>query len=729
MGRKEGPLRIAINDWLNTNPITKWIKDYVKRVVDRRNEWNDLWDAAVKEMGIIDTFQGAFNVLLAFGWIFAGIDWCKGSLNYYAKGKPDVQWKKKIETFWKNAFDDTEIADIIDGVGTFTSEPILQLFEKFTPEDVQDPRAFIRRFHGTMLGMSLAPGMLSTLMEALSLGQVDTPAEVMKSIYWNFGFGFMGWQTIAPLMTAGMLRHLERYYNEKFRPQNFSASELRDLFALGEINEDRFKKEAAQLGWSDDDYLLWRRLAFRNLSEGDIHAALKTKLITEEQWMVRLRALGFDPSDFKLLYDLNITEDVDEAKTVTLSTAKAALREGLMGEAEFRTILSELGKNEREIELLLNLQREQAEQDLKRLTVAQIRSAWEENVLGDNEASHWLAENHFGPTEIALLMRTWSAEIEPVFRRLNKGTVVGAYIAAVLNRAQAALKLQEIGFAPDDARLELDLAEARSPELFGLPVPAPLRHLTPGILGQLLEADLISPAVMYEKLLAQMFSDEDAALMVQAAMIRASEEPRPVSQLLIERAYIAGVLARSDAYARLIAIEFLEEDANLILDTVESEYPAVFAPETVQAVRIPTVGALVEALRLSIIETGEFYARMFELGYNRESADMYLALATTGERKSVKTLTKAEISNMYERDFFDRSTSMIRMMQLGYNDQDASLILRLVKSGIEDTDTWKNMLKGILTVSQAVEQLFSMGFTMDEVTEAFNKIAEEEESA
>lgn len=80
-------------------------------------------------------------------------------------------------------------------------------------------------------------------------------------------------------------------------------------------------------------------------------------------------------------------------------------------------------------------------------------------------------------------------------------------------------------------------------------------------------------------------------------------------------------------------------------------------------------------------------------------------------------------------EIFDLATSMIYMMGLGYADQDASLILRTVKSGIEFTEVWKSMLLGITTPESAVEQLFGMGFTIDEIELAFEGLAEVEEHA
>jgi len=569
--------------------------------------------------------------------------------------------------------------------------------------------------------------MLATALETVSLGQIETPMEVAKSVYWNFGLGFLGWQSIAPMMNAGMLSVLERHYQEQFRPTRFSAAELRDLFALGEIDEDRFLWGIQELGWRDPDIDMWRKLAFKNLSEGDVNEALKRGYIGAPEWQERIRALGHDPDNMALLYHLNIADDVEEAKTVSLTTSKRAFREGLLSEAEFRGLLDALGKSDQEIDLLIALEVEGRESDQKILTVSQIKNAWEENVLSDQEATHWLSEHGFEATEIKLVMDTWKADAEPVFRKLNKGTIIGAYVAAVINRNEASLKLIAVGFRPADARLELDLAEARAPEVFGLPAPAVSRHLAPGILADMLAATLITPEDMYHRLIEQDYEQEDAELLVAAAILRAEDLDVPLTQLTVERAYIVGVLDRTRSSEKLAEMEFDEDEINIILDTVEQENPVVFFPESVQAIRVPSIGALVEATRVGIITDLEFHARAAELGLTREGAEIYLALALQTERKRMKGLTKSEISNLYEVQKFDYGMSMMRMMGLGYNNEDASLILWMDRPDLVDHEVWKLLINKMITPTNAFAQFLAEGYTDEEIDEAIERLAQNDQ--
>jgi hypothetical protein len=184
---------------------------------------------------------------------------------------------------------------------------------------------------------------------------------------------------------------------------------------------------------------------------------------------------------------------------------------------------------------------------------------------------------------------------------------------------------------------------------------------------------------------------------------------------VVERAYVAGVIDRARALAQLVDLDFTPAAAETIVQTVEAENPVVFAPESVQALRVPSTSALVEALRSGIIDEAAYFARMTEAGFDRATSDMYLNLAIRSERKKEKTLTAAQILEAYSRDFINRAQGMSRLTSMGYGEADATMLLRFEKSGIEDTEPWKLLLSGALAPEDAFAQLSGMGFTVKEI--------------
>lgn len=718
----KGWLRRAIEDWFENNAIAEWLRGWNERTQERNAEVQQIAETATRKWTLLSPPAAISYVIMGLIYQLTGAEFARRSLENSVGGEDAADPSTEVAELLTQVFSRPEFREFSEITGAVITEPILSIFEQYAGDDQTDPKEFARAFHGFMGGLTGAAGIADTVIETLSGGQVEGAGRMLNSMYWSLGLGFLGWQTLAPLLEHGLQPGLERYYLRLYRPQRFGAGDLRDLYALGEISLDEFAEQGRTLGWRDQDLEKWMKLAFRTLPASDIFTLYQEGHITKEEATSRLRALGYDPGDLPLLFLLNPKDDAKEARAVTVSTTKAAYKERLISEDEFRANLAELNYSPREIELQLALLQQQVEQESKALTTAQIENAWEENILTDTEALHWLQLNGFGETEAGLLLSTWKAEAAPTFRKLNKGTITSAYVQGVLDRSQAKLKLEAVGFAPEDATLELDLAEARNPAAFSGPTGGLRRQLSPGTLARLLESRLIDAETMNAKLIEAGYSEADAELQTQLAMQNAAERARPLTQGVIQEAYVTGVINRQEAFSRLEALELTAEDAEIFLQTVELSHPAVFAPETVQSVRVPSVGALTEALWAGILDEQEFYARMAELGYGREGADIYKALAFTTDPVKTKTLTPAEIVDAYGEEFIGFGEAMQRLIEQGYTNQDALLKLRLRTNVIKDMEPWQNMLAGLIAPEAAFDQLFGMGFTPEEIETALSEL-------
>ncbi|MFZ1060741.1 MAG: hypothetical protein WAP47_16280 [Candidatus Rokuibacteriota bacterium] len=710
-----GRLRRAIEDFAETNPLTEWIREQA-RIGQERTQ------AALPPL--LEILGHPFRLGLALPLraiaLFVGYqttgngDTLKALVNLAAP--PDTnEFLRRYAQFWRQAFASTAEAGTIEAIGALISEPMFAAIAGLQLQEGEDPESFLRRIYGVAASLIIVPGMAAGLVELAGIGQLESATTIVQTLTQGLGISVLGGGAAGAMMESGVIPDLRRAMHKRFRPARFSVSELKDLYTLGMIDEPRMMEEGKAQGWRDDDLKKWIHLAFRTLSETDIWQAYFSERMSHDEVARRLRALGYDPADLDLLFDLNKKQEIVEAETVMLSTAKRSFKEQVIGEAEFRDLLAKLGKIPREIELQVQIILHQQEEDIKRLTIAQLKAAWEVNELTDAEVTYWLTKDEYSQGQVALLLRTWKADLEPVFLKLNKGTILGAYVEGVIDRTQAFRKLQQVGFEDADARLELDLTEARSPEAFGKPKPRLAKQLAPGTLSDLLSAAFITPDDMLARLVVLGYEQADAELLTAAAVLRAEKEPRPLTQSVVERAYVAGVIDRARALAQLVDLDFTPAAAETILETIEAENPVVFAPESVQALRVPSTSALVEALRSGIIDEAAYFARMTEAGFDRATSDMYLNLAIRSERKKEKTLTAAQILEAYSRDFINRAQGMSRLTSMGYGEADATMLLRFEKSGIEDTEPWKLLLSGALAPEDAFAQLSGMGFTVKEI--------------
>lgn len=674
----KGPFRLAIEDWVKSTFPTDDGPGWWERV---RGRWRLYWET----VRAVETVHPAFAR-------FAGFNILTNSVYYSLTGEErNIAWLREKLTHGEEdnvsqavadqlhkLFAKKEVREVIETFGAAVTEPILTIFEQYAEDgrtDNVNPKEFARAFHGFMIGITMTGGVASTLIEAATAGTVKGAGKLLDQMYWSLGLGFLGWQTLAPLLSSGLQPGLDRYYRKLYRPTRFSAGELRDLFALDEIKEPELRKEAELAGWRDQDIDKWIKLAFRTIPQGDIFDAYHQGFMGETEAVKRLTALGFDPKDIPLLFQLNPKSETGETKAITAATARKAYRNGTIGETELAAILTELKYSPREIELIKSIEDMQLSVDTKELSVAQIKAAWEENVITDPEAIHWLKVDGLTDQAIDVLLKTWTIENEPQFRKLNIGTITGAYVSGVIDRLTANKKLVEIGLADADASLELDLAEARNPEAFNRPIPKTAKTLTPGVLEDFVIMDLITPETMAARLVEIGYTDADAQLYTDAARLRKAAAFRLLPQISIERAYLAGVIDRATGEAQLIGIGFPAASAAEILDTVERENPEAFGQLPEIRLKLLNPGQLEDLVVAGLIEPGFMYDRLIDLGYSEVDADLQTTRAVQLATPKIRVLGASDLERAYVNLVLDRTTVLNKLVGLNFTPDDAAAMI------------------------------------------------------
>jgi hypothetical protein len=828
----KGALRQSIENWAHEtfiapDPSTWWGR-VQKRWGDYQTQLSKFRQTQPEVTWVIQVDWWVTGLLYAL----FGSDWMINDITARASGVANDDMSEAIAKKLREVFSNPVTNEIAESLGAVITEPVLTMFEKYAGKDDVDPKEFARAFHGFMIALNLTGGIGSTVIEAASAGAIKGAGKMLDQMYWSLGLGFLGWQTLAPLLSSGLQPGLERYYKKLYRPQRFAASDLRDLFALGQITLDQLKEEGRLAGWRDQDLDQWVKLAYRSLSQGDVFDALHKGFMSQDEATKRLRVLGFDPADLPLIFKLNPAPEVNDAHSFSVSTARNAYKQQLISKEQLTTILKGLKYTDLEINTLIALADLDIAQAVKSLTIGQLKEAWTENVVNDTEARHWMSEEGMSGAQQDILMATWKAELTPDFRKLNSGTITAAYVEGILTRSDASTHLQAIGYSSDDAILQLDLTEKRNPEAFGAAAPPPVRTLAPGTLSGLVGVGLITPDQMKTRLIQLGYTDADASLLSEAARIRATPSARLLPQASTEKAYIAGVITREQAtqrlldigydqptaavildtdeqqnagvfaqppaervltltpgvlsdlvivglmtpdtmqarlidlgyteedakllveragalatplpriltkdnitqaylygvfdrttaLARLISIDYTEADANTILDTFEAANPAVFHPELVQSIRMPSISALATAVYNGLITEDEFFARAQEIGYSPQDAALYLRPAVDGSQKPIKTLTAAQVLSVYDHGLFSKDTTITRLEALGYDEADATLLLRITKDLIVNTDAWDSLLAGSIDPMTVVAQLISQNYSDQDIINAFSSL-------
>lgn len=675
-----GKLRQALEDMVSENLQAHGIKGWWERLKSRSAEADGWLDAYLKR-------PGASWISVPFGLMWAGIAYTYGGsksaralgLSYTQATKiPDIS--DQMAALLTQVEGSAALLEVAKVYGAMFATPFETFFNKFAGQEDFDVEDFIRTMHGLPATINLQAGAIGALAEIAGLGQFDAFNDMAASMQQVIPARQLNTRLIVPMIDAGIGGNVTRFFNRKYRPTRFKASDLRDLYALGEVAQADVQAGASAEGWRDQDIALWIKLAFRKMAQGDIFTAWHKGLIPEAEMVGRLRALGYDPADIPLLVQLNPDPEAARDKDASASDVRAAFRAGVVSEAQLRSLLAATGYTAAAIDLIVSIERAKQQIADSSLTIGEIKSAWSDNVLTDQEARHWLAEAGVEAERAEILLATWRHEIAPRYARLNAGTILEAYVAGVLNRGLAKTRLTEVGFTDDDAELQIRLAELRNPAVFGGPTPAQATRIGPSELAGLVALGLINPAQMSLRLTQSGYTAEDAALLAEAARLRAQPAERTLPESIVLTAYLDGLIERIQAGALLAKLGYTADQAGLILDTFEAEHAVDFG--VAAPTRPQTLGqASLEQLYLTGNLDGVTYrARLAALGYNAADVDLIVARDDQLLTPLPRPLLQSAIEQAYIAGVYDRNTAYNRLIASDYTPADAATLLDTVEA-------------------------------------------------
>jgi hypothetical protein len=675
-----GKLRTAIEDMTRENLQAHGLTAWWAAMKARREEalgWQTIWL----------TKKGANAFSIPFGLVYAVVAYTlTGSasakalgLSYAAEVKASTL-SDQIAGLISTVESMPLLQEISKTYGAIFSVPFEAFFNQYAGHEDMDVEEFIHSVHGVNATINLQAGILGALYEIAGLGQTQAFNDIAASMQETIPARLISTRLTGPMLDAGIGGNVTRFFNKKYRPTRFKASDLRDLYALGEISQEQVRAGASGEGWRDEDIDQWIRLAFRKMAQGDIFTALHKGFIQTAEATQRLRALGYDPADIPLLFQLNPDPDALQDKQASASDARAAFRDGVVSENQLMALLEASGYSSAAIGLILAIEKAKIQSSAKNLSVGEIRSAWADNVLTDQEAFHWLDQAGIDPERAAILLQTWKRQVAPAFRKLNSGTILEAYVAGVVSRGQAGSKLGSIGFSADDADLELRLAELRNPDVFGGASVAQSKRVGPSQLAQLVALGLLTPAQMSVRLQSTGYTDEDANLLAEAARLRAQPAERSLPQSVVEQSYLAGVITRVQAADLLGKLGYTADQADLILAAFEAKNAAAFGADP--AVRARGLGqAQLEQLYLAgILDEVVYRSRLADLGYNAGDTDLIVARDNQLLTPLPQALTQSSIEQAYIAGVYDRNTAYNRLMAADFTPESANTLLDTVEA-------------------------------------------------
>jgi len=614
---------------------------------------------------------------------------------------------EKLGETLRSAFSAPLVTELSEIAGSAVFDSIMSMAiggaEKLTP-DLQER---IRRFLGTTVLLSTAPKVAGSLSEILSVGAVKTVGDVFRDAYFNLGLGFVTWQMTSPLIDAGIGQDLRKQSNLVFRPARFDWTQVKDLYALGEIDYNAVRQHLAEQGWRDQDIDKIARLAYRNISEGSIMGMWQENLIDQSECARRLRILGYSPDDITLVMQYAQVVKANAQKDILLSTARKAFKESLIGEPRFREILGQLNWSEEAIELEIAVASLEMSEDQRSLSAAQLKEAFLNNVITDVEASKALLELKFRSDEVPILIETWKLAKAPIVLRVNMQTILQALTRGVLSEPEARNKLAEIGYPATDVDLIIRTAYAQGLQTkprVGVPL------LIEGV-----RSNVINVSQLIDDLRTRGYPEFDINVI---AGIAERQPAIGLSSKNILDAFMADVIDRVTAGAKLIELGMSPATAELQLDTAEAQREQARPEASLGLIMGLAANGLMSIADLRSLLTARKYSH----------TDIELIIAAT-EYQPPTPLSRDIIVKAYKEGVLNRDDALNRLLTLNFAAEDAQIILQTAEKEMTVTQARPSVTTyvaatrdGILTVQELRRKLLALGLAEDDA-ELFVQLA------
>lgn len=440
-------------------------------------------------------------------------------------------------------------------------KPITALLE----QERQDPEEALYLIEGRIIATIAGVNAFGILAEIVGIGQIQSVAMMLNKIIDGLALNEISNAILEPLMSNGYRAVTTRFYNKRFRPHRFSATDLLSFYLRRKITKERFYKEMGELGYRDEDSDIALDVADTDIRVNDVFQAYNLNMIDKTETASLLYERGYSPYGVDFLIRLEDEQKRQNDLNAISGVALQAFKKGILSENEYRQMRINAHVPRERIDIEVQLARLQTQTEKSDLSVSNIRGAYMNNVIARKEADTYLQEIGIDAVARQLMLDTWQEQKAPKVLRLNSSTVLSAYATGVLDRNQTIDKLKGIGWSGGDAELQV--------RIYDLRVTSTPRKLSEGAILTAYHNGIIDTNEAITRLLELNYSPEDAALILTMADLKPVSAAKHLTESHITKLYQLGIFEFVDAITELVNIGYDEDTAQLVLIAQTTKVP------------------------------------------------------------------------------------------------------------------------------------------------------------
>ena len=267
----------------------------------------------------------------------------------------------------------------------------------------------------------------SVIVGAISPSGGYAVTHLLNALSWSFGFGWLSWMGLSPVLRSTISDPAEQALMEEFRPRLITRAFTLSLLRSGLITKEQAKDILKKLGYSDEiidvmikSVTIEKTEKDKDLTKTDILRAYRRGIITEEEARKHLEELGYSPEEIDILLKLykpakEVTKK-ERTKDLTTGAILRAFRYGIIDRDEAITRLQEIKYDKEEAELLVRTEearkRSRVHVRNRDLTLSMLRKALELGILTEAEVLEYLKQLGYSDEEAKIILEIWLTRLK-----------------------------------------------------------------------------------------------------------------------------------------------------------------------------------------------------------------------------------------------------------------------------------------------------------------------------
>jgi Holliday junction resolvasome RuvABC DNA-binding subunit len=324
-----------------------------------------------------------------------------------------------------------------DTVGGILHDVLLSEFQNpqtgtpgSTQVDAATGRAAARRFSGLMINFGTATGVLATLGGLVPAIHLDDIREIGEAVAQNLGLGRLGRQVLKPIVEVLMTQPYTWWVHQNYRPTQFTAGDVVNPFSGAVMPANIVHDSLANAGYSDDKITALIELHQKKLNEADAFLLYSQPNSSESDFVTALEKLGYSESDAEVQKHVMLLREEAALEKQILEAAMSSYTQGHITRDELQQVVNTAIALPDLQPLYMTLADYKRKIPTKHLTIAELTTMLEENIMTTNAVSDYLSNLGYNSTDAFNLLQVILAKVQTAEAKAKAAAAKAAAEAA-----------------------------------------------------------------------------------------------------------------------------------------------------------------------------------------------------------------------------------------------------------------------------------------------------------